>query len=296
MKEKSDRQKRTIRVSVTPDEYKFVREVLQKQKNAGRKAKIEDFDFTLGDWVSHFPDGDEEVANPLRIEGKTAVLSDIHLGVHDKTAMLSALKYVKKERPQNILLNGDIIDSAALSKHERTSTPPTYLYEIELAKTFLQSIRTEFPDARIIYKEGNHESRLSRYIQNRASELEGLVDLYRLLKLQEIGIEYVESARFVLQNKIFIVHGHEMKVSGGVNPARALLLRAFDNCIMGHVHRTSYAHGKNMNGKYIRAWTSGCLCKLQQEYMPHSQSNHGFVVIEEDGTVRNHWVIDGVVE
>lgn len=288
--------KRNIRVSVSEEEYKFVRELLHKTKGIGRPAKIEQMDYNLGDWVSDFPDGDEEVANPLRIEGKTAILSDVHLGVHDKSAILIALKYIKRERPHNIILNGDIVDSAALSNHPRTSSAPTYLYEIELAKNFIRSLQTEFPNVKIIYKEGNHEDRLSRFIQHRASELDGIVDLPRLLKLKELGIEFAESTRFIQQGKIFIAHGHEMKVSGGVNPARALLLRAFDNCIMGHVHRTSFAHGKNLNGKYIRTWTTGCLCKLQQSYMPHSQSNHGFAIVEEDGAVRNHWIIEGVVE
>jgi predicted phosphodiesterase len=296
MKEKSDRQKRNIRVSVTEEEYKLVREILHKTKGVGRKAKVDELSNMLGDWSAEFPDGDDEIRNPLKIEGKTAVLSDIHLGVHDKNAILAALRYIKREKPEVVILNGDVIDSSALSFHARTQSANKYLYEIELAKTFLRSLQIEFPNTKIIFKEGNHETRLSRYIMQKAAELEGVLELTGMLGLQELGIEFVEETRFIQHGKIFIIHGHELKVSGGVNPARALLLRAFSDCIMGHVHRTSFAHGKNMQGRYIRTWTSGCLCKLQQGYMPHSQSNHGFAIIEEDGLVRNHWILDGGVE
>jgi predicted phosphodiesterase len=288
--------KRNIRVSVSEEEYKVVREILHKTKGRGRPPKISEIDTALGDWIADFPDGDDVIQNPYKIEGRVGILSDIHLGVHDKTALLGAITYLKKEKPDYIILNGDILDSASLSNHVRTATPPTYLYEIELGKNFLRSLQTEFPSAKIIYKEGNHEDRLTRYIMQRASELEGIVDLPRLLKLKELGIDYVEGTRFIQHGKTFIIHGHELKISGGVNPARALLLRAFGNCIMGHVHRTSFAHGKNMQGKYIRTYTTGCLCKLQQGYMPHSQSNHGFAIIEEDEVVRNHWIQNGVVE
>lgn len=288
--------KRHIRVSVSEDEYKIVREVLHKSKGVGRPAKLTEIETILGEWVDVFPDGEEQIGNPTIVDGVTAVLSDIHLGIHDKNAIVTALRYLKKEKIQTIILNGDVIDSASLSTHAKIEKPPTYLYEVTITKSFLQNLKTEFPNARIIYKEGNHEDRLSRYIQNRASELEGMVDLYRLLDLKNMGIEFVKTTDFMKHTDVWIVHGHEMKVSGGVNPARSLLLKAFDNTIMGHVHRTSYAHGKNMDGKFIRTWTTGCLCKLQQAYMPHSQSNHGFAIIGSDGVVRNMWMDGTKVE
>lgn len=290
------KQKRNIRVSVNEDEYGLVREILHKTKGVGRPAKLTELDTLLGEWTNEFPDGDEQVSNHVKVEGKTAILSDIHIGVHDKDALMTALRYLKKEKIETIVLNGDIIDSAALSTHVRNIKPATYLYEVDLAKGFLSNLRTEFPQARILFKEGNHEDRLNRWIHTYASHFEGIVNLKSLLELSKKEIEFVESSQIIKHTGTWIVHGHEMKVSGGVNPARALLLKAFANTIMGHVHKTSASHGRNLNGDFIRAWTTGCLCKLQQAYMPHSHSNHGFAIINEDGEVRNMWVIGSKVE
>jgi hypothetical protein len=87
-----------------------------------------------------------------------------------------------------------------------------------------------------------------------------------------------------------------MKVSGGVNPARALILKAAANVVMGHVHRTSFASIKSLDGKFYKAYTTGCLCKLRQAYMPHSNSNHGFAIIQENGMVDNLFIENGVVQ
>lgn len=295
MKEKSDRQKRNIRVSVSEDEYKFVRELLHKQRPGGRKAKITEFENVLGDWISNFPDGADEVPNPIHIEGKTAILSDIHLGVHDKNALIAALTYLKKEHIDNIILNGDVIDTAELGKHTRTVAPISYSYEIDIANKFLDSLATEFPKVKIYFKEGNHEDRLARYIQEQANKLDGLISLPQILNLAAKNIQHVATNQFIIHKSLNIVHGHEMKVSGGVNPARSLLLKSFSDCIMGHVHKTSASHGRNMQGNFIRTWTMGCLCKLQQGYMPHSNANHGFAISEDDGEVRNMWIVNNNV-
>ena len=288
--------KRNIRVSVSEEEYKFVREVLHKTKGKGRPARITEHDTFTSEWLSLFPDGQEQTKNTIAVSGKTAILSDIHLGVHDKQALIGVLTYLKKERPDNIILNGDIIDSASISKHPKRGDEPKYLYEVELCKNFLNAIATDYSYAKIYFKEGNHDERLSRYIMSEADQLNGLVSLESLLGLEKLGIHFVESTQFMKTQNVYVIHGHELKVSGGVNPSRSLLLKSFQNTIMGHVHKTTFSSAKNMDGVPIRTWTTGCLCKLSQCYMPHSNSNHGFAIVENDGTVRNHWINNGVVE
>jgi UDP-2,3-diacylglucosamine pyrophosphatase LpxH len=241
-------------------------------------------------------DGREEVLPTLRIQGKTAVFSDIHLGIHDKAALIAAIQYAKQDRVENIILNGDILDSAQISRHPKHADTPKFLNEIELAKQFLEGLRSEFKDQNIYFKIGNHEDRLERYLMQNADALAGLIDFRKLLKLDELGIRFVESTQFMKVENTYIVHGHEMKVSGGVNPARALILKAAANVVMGHVHRTSFASIKSLDGKFYKAYTMGCLCKLRQAYMPHSNSNHGFAIIQENGMVDNLFIENGVVQ
>lgn len=279
--------KKQVRPRMSEEDY------AQWQRLQGNDYTIEGIESA---WLHEFEDGRDEVANAVKVEGKTAVLCDIHLGVHDKQALIAALNYIRRERVETIILNGDIIDGARISRHAKSPDQPKFMQELELAKSFLKGLRADFPNARILYKIGNHEDRLEAYLMKNAEELAGLVDFNRLLDLETLGIELVSSTGFIKHPGTYIVHGHEMRVSGGVNPARALLLKAFDNTIMGHVHKTSQASGKNMSGLFIRTHTIGCLCKLSMAYMPHSNSNHGFAVVEADGKVRNHWIVNGIVE
>jgi UDP-2,3-diacylglucosamine pyrophosphatase LpxH len=270
--------------------------VLNYRIGKGFEPSPEDKPEIVPEWLNTFEDGREEVLPVLRIQGKTAVFSDIHLGIHDKAALIAAIQYAKQDRVENIILNGDILDSAQISRHPKHADTPKFLNEIELAKQFLEGLRSEFKDQNIYFKIGNHEDRLERYLMQNADALAGLIDFRKLLKLDELGIRFVESTQFMKIENTYIVHGHEMKVSGGVNPARALILKAAANVVMGHVHRTSFASIKSLDGKFYKAYTTGCLCKLRQAYMPHSNSNHGFAIIQENGMVDNLFIENGVVQ
>jgi len=270
--------------------------VLNYRIGKGFEPSPEDKPEVVPEWLNTFEDGREEVLPVLRIQGKTAVFSDIHLGIHDKAALIAAIQYAKQDRVENIILNGDILDSAQISRHPKHADTPKFLNEIELAKQFLEGLRSEFKDQNIYFKIGNHEDRLERYLMQNADALAGLIDFRKLLKLDDLGIRFVESTQFMKVENTYIVHGHEMKVSGGVNPARALILKAAANVVMGHVHRTSFASIKSLDGKFYKAYTMGCLCKLRQAYMPHSNSNHGFAIIQENGTVDNLFIENGVVQ
>lgn len=265
----------------------------QWQRLQGKELTIEGVESA---WLHEMEDGRDEIANAVKVEGKTAVICDIHLGVHDKQAIVAALNYIRREKVDTIILNGDIIDGARISRHPQTPDQPKFLHELELCKSFLKGLRADFPHARILFKLGNHEDRLEAYLMKNAAELAGLVDFNKLLDLENLGIELVPSTAFMKHLGTYIVHGHEMRVSGGVNPARGLLLKSFDNTIMGHVHKTSQASGKNLSGVFIRTHTVGCLCKLAMAYLPQSNSNHGFAIVETDGKVRNHWIFNGLVE
>jgi len=270
--------------------------VLNYRIGKGFEPSPEDKPEIVPEWLNTFEDGREEVLPVLRIQGKTAVFSDIHLGIHDKAALIAAIQYAKQDRVENIILNGDILDSAQISRHPKHADTPKFLNEIELAKQFLEGLRSEFKDQNIYFKIGNHEDRLERYLMQNADALAGLIDFRKLLKLDDLGIRFVESTQFMKVENTYIVHGHEMKVSGGVNPARALILKAAANVVMGHVHRTSFASIKSLDGKFYKAYTMGCLCKLRQAYMPHSNSNHGFAIIQENGMVDNLFIENGVVQ
>ncbi|HEY1188316.1 MAG TPA: hypothetical protein VGE74_11700, partial [Gemmata sp.] len=178
---------------------------------------------------------------------------------------------------------------------------PRYVEEVETGRKLLAWIRSQFPAARIVLKEGNHEERLSRYIIQRAPALFGLegIDLPALLHFADIGAEWVTDKRVIALGKLCVVHGHEYKGGGGVMPARWLYLRTRYVAMCGHFHRSSEYGDRDIRGKEERAWSLGCACYLFPRYMPLNSWNHGFAIVETfaDGSfaVDNRRVFRGAV-
>ncbi len=233
------------------------------------------------------PDAHAEAYEPFRIDdaGRWLILSDIHVPYHDRTTLELAVAEAKRRGVVGVLLNGDTLDSHEVSNHDRDPTAPRYVEEVEKGKQLLAWLRGQFPAARIVLKEGNHEERLSRYIIQRAPALFGLegIDLPALCHFKDYGAEWVKDKRVIQLGKLCVVHGHEYRGGGGVMPARWLYLRTRYVAMCGHFHRSSEYGDRDIRGKEERAWSLGCACFLYPKYMPLNSWNHGFAFVEVAG-------------
>jgi len=242
---------------------------------------------------------------PLVIKGnhRILVLSDIHVPYHDTNAVETAIEYGKKIKPTIILLNGDIGDFYAISRHDKD--PSRVLKdELDAIRQFLFWLRQSFPKARIIYKIGNHENRMERFLVKYAPVLLGVTDfeISTLLRFDELKIELADNLQLVMAGKLPIYHGHELPqgISNPVNPARGMWMRVQESLLCGHWHRTSeHTESTGLTKKYHSCWSAGCLCDLSPDYAIVNRWNHGFVVVDlsEDGNfeVHNHKIIKGRV-
>ena len=248
-----------------------------------------------------FPESYQRDGSEFKIDtpGRWLVLSDIHIPAHNRQAIELAVEQGRREGVAGVLLNGDLMDAHEISDHDKDPSAPRYVREVELGGQFLRWLREQFPAARIVFKHGNHDERADRYIFNRAPALFGLeaVTLRGLLNLEAVGVETVSGRRVVKLGKLHVVHGHEYKGGGGVNPARWLYLRARSVAMTSHFHRTSEHHAKDISGKYEAAWSTGCLCDLRPLYFPLNEWNHGWAVVEVAGDgefgVRNMRMFNG---
>jgi hypothetical protein len=110
----------------------------------------------------------------------------------------------------------------------------------------------------------------------------------------------VDDKQLIKSGRLFIAHGHEIfSASGAINVARNFRLKANDNVLFGHFHRTQDDYAKSLSEKIMGAWAVGCLCGLSPLYMPINQWNHGFAIVDmdKDGMfdVQNKKVIGGIV-
>jgi len=214
---------------------------------------------------------------------KIGIVNDVHIPYHDKRALLTALEYLHSKDIDCLLLNGDIMDCYQISRWQTDPRKRSLKYELDTTRQFLQDLRAAFGDTLIIYKEGNHEERWKKYLISHAPQLldnpEFEIDI--VLRLEEIGIKFVDNKRIIQAGKLNIIHGHEFgtQIWSPVNPSRGFYLKSKNNVLGGHHHQTSEHLEPDINGKILAAWSLGCLCDLHPEYRPINKWNHGFATV-----------------
>ena len=232
------------------------------------------------------PDPVEDDFTPFVMStSRILVISDLHFPYHSVQAITSALKYGKEKDVNGILILGDLMDFAMISRHEREWRQRKPHEEFEMARSFLQVLRDEFPKAMIVFKEGNHDERWEKWLYVKAPELFGDPEytLETRLRLGELKIQIVKDRRPVQIGKLTMLHGHEMPGgSGGVNPARSTFLKTISSVVVGHYHRTSSHVETSFSGDVISVQSIGCLCTLTPYYMRINKHNHGFAYIDHD--------------
>ncbi|AMV28817.1 hypothetical protein VT84_30770 [Gemmata sp. SH-PL17] len=234
--------------------------------------------------------------------GKWLAIFDIHAPYHDIPTLELAASYGRREKVAGVIFGGDFLDCHDLSDHDKDSDAARYQDEIQIGAQLMRWFRSQFPKARLIVKEGNHEERLHRYVMRNARALSGLpgVSTPEFLGLGDIGAEWVGDKRTIALGKLDIVHGHEFHGSGGVYPARWLWAKTRAVVMCGHFHRTSAYHDRDLRGRPEAAWSVGCACYLHPRYARNNSWNHGFAMIEVEPSgrfrVENLRVRDGRIE
>lgn len=231
------------------------------------------------------------------------IISDLHFPYQNNDAILKALDYGKSKKINFILINGDLLDFAAISRHEKDWRQRLPHEEFEAVRMFLANLRKAFPKVRIIFKLGNHDERWEKWLFTKAPELfnDPEFKLEVRLRLAELKIEIVKDKRPIKIGKLTVLHGHELAGgSGGVNPARATFLKTLDSVLVGHYHKTSQHTEASMYGDVYSVNSQGCLCGMNPHYMPINKWNYGFCHIEHDVktgdyTLHNLKIIKGKV-
>jgi UDP-2,3-diacylglucosamine pyrophosphatase LpxH len=211
-----------------------------------------------------------------------AFLSDIHFPVHEQATWNLTLRLLKKINPDVIFLGGDIFDMLPIGSYLKSPEKAIRLQEdLDIGIAELRRLRQSFPSAKIYFKCGNHETRLTRFLFSRAAELAGLRKLHlrSLLDLDELDIEFIDNDEQFKIGELWHMHGNEIPV-GSVYPARNLYLKVGVNVIFGHFHRESKYLDRAMDKKSRGAWGNSCMQTFDPEYLFHNQWTHGFHIVE----------------
>ena len=243
-------------------------------------------------------------------ERKAFLMYDAHIPYHDERAYNVAVDYARTWDPDEIGIVGDYVDFKDVSHWKDDPRRMPFTNEVALIKAHIRALRETFPDKRIFYIEGNHESRLARFLWTKAPELCGLPELTipRLLDLEPLGVEYISNVDRMNHNippfrlgKLYLLHGHEINLgSGTVNLARTMYLKTHVNVIFGHHHQSQHYIFKKLNSEHEGSWSVGCLCKLSENYAPMNNWVHGFCTLKYNPItgffkIRNKMIIGGQV-
>lgn len=249
------------------------------------------------------PESKARDRKPYKITGqnKILVISDLHLPYHNLAAVQIALAKGVEEKIDTVLILGDLMDCYQMSRWTRDPSQCSISTEIEIVKSFFGVLRERFPDANIIWKEGNHEERWLHFFYTNAPQIAGLetMSLYHHIGVKDFGVKVVDFKRPLDISGLLLYHGHELPtgLAPAVNPARGLFLRLFESSMCGHFHRTSNHVEKSAKGSLVSAWSIGCLCDLSPDFATVNKWNHGFAIIEQTGpktyAVENYMIHEG---
>lgn len=205
---------------------------------------------------------------------------DVHVPFHEPKPIEAAVQYAKDRGVDGVLLGGDLADTGAVAFWPTAKRD--FNAEMESVTDFLDWLRQQFPDGRIIWKPGNHEYRYPRMFINKAPELaqSPIAAMETVLALEDRGIEFLDYYQVVMAGELPIIHGHEYpSISRAVNPARGLFNRTNMFAMCGHLHSTSEHTSKSLVGTMLTTWSVGCLCDLSPDYNPYGNWNWGFAIV-----------------
>ena len=226
---------------------------------------------------------------------RAVILSDIHVPYSNFALISKITKWMSKQYLHTVIINGDFLDCASISKFSTPESPSLEL-EIEMGLQLLEEIvtaaRKKNPKCKIVWHDGNHEYRLQLYMQKEAKQLAGLKDEFgvrtisipSLMRLRKQSISYKTYKNGVtkLCHDLYVEHGDRVSKHAGYT-AKTVQTDKGASVIVGHVHRCGCYTKKDRTG-FHRAYECPCLCTLDPDYISAGSANwsNGFMVIDWD--------------
>ena len=246
------------------------------------------FQHRLAKAKAKFPNGISDVISPkqwvyerlVRKEipsSRWIIGSDFHIWEGEPPLIYKAFtKIAKSLKVDGIILNGDVIDGARISRHPsiRGSKAPKIEKEIETAKKWLKMLpKTKYR----LWTMGNHDVRIDNYVASNANELDGYI-----LSLQEHFTDWEIAWAFELNNNVEIRH----RFRGGIHAGWNNALHGGISMVTGHTHQLQMTAMRDRNGSRwgIETGTLADPFGPQFQYAEGSpsRSQMGFVVINFD--------------
>lgn len=198
-------------------------------------------------------------------------------------------RFLLDKKPDVIICAGDMADMPSLSSYDKGKKSfegRRYSEDISSVQDALTRInrpielynsqsrnRQKQYKPRMVLTLGNHEDRIRRAIQL-SPELEGTIGIHNL-GYEEAGWEVHPYLQPVEIDGIFYNHFFVSGVMGtpigGVNPAKAMIMKHMSSCSAGHSHVMDFATASTPSGRRVFGLVGGCFCEQPMAYAHATQ-------------------------
>jgi len=177
---------------------------------------------------------------------KILVIPDVHIPYHDKKAWKLMLRTMKEFKPRHVVILGDFADFYDVSSHSKSPERRFKLdEEINQVKDALDDVAL-LGASNQVFIAGNHEYRLTRYLESAAPELHNIISIPKILELEKKKFKYVPYKESYKLGKMNFTHD----IGSAGRYAHYKAADTFhQNIVIGHVHRMGYAVEGNAEGE-----------------------------------------------
>ena len=206
--------------------------------------------------------------------GEVLIGSDAHIWNDKYTpAMRAFVKFAKERNPKAVILNGDIFDGAAISRHAPImwKRSPSVIEELEAVQNWLNELVLASPKKTLMaWPQGNHDARFESRLADRAHEYAKVKGFH----LKDHFSNRLTPCWSVWINDQVVVKN---RGRGGDHAAWNNAIRSGKTIVTGHLHSAKVVPFGDYNGHRYGV-DCGCLAD------PHGPQ---FLAYTEDG-FRNH--------
>jgi len=215
-------------------------------------------------------------------------IGDAHISAEDDLERFKYLsKFIVDKKPDVICFMGDFLTMDALNFFDKDKRKKLegkrYKKEIDKGNEALDIIffdllelqekqrqqKLKIYKSEIYYLEGNHEYRISRYLDIDPT-FEGLIGIEQDLKLKERNIKFIPYREYLDLNGISFTHipFNKCKEISGVNITRKISQALYTSCVFAHVHSMEYESFKRHGQSDLQQILSvGCYFEKHEDYV-----------------------------
>lgn len=225
---------------------------------------------------------------------KYVFLSDWHIPDHNRALIKPIFNFLSDYKPDIVYILGDFLNCTTISKYDQDPYYHVSFVDeinegIKILDKLASVVRKANKNVRIVYKAGNHEARLQKYLAQSAQLAELKVkgeyvnSLPHLMELREKGIEWEEYLESKDYHDVLFEHGDMVRQHSAFT-AKGMLEKRGQSGINGHTHRLGSYH-KRQGKRQLFWYEIGCLCNLNPNplytYKPNWQNGYMIATYSE---------------